>query len=98
VLPVRIDPGRDDGAARTWPEVVEAAVAECAAVVLAGSDADWSAQAGRLDWDCRDTLLHSFSPQRGPGSSWHALLEATGRVPDEGGAFLTAWRWRNTGT
>lgn len=44
-----------------WPEVVDAAVAECVGVVLAGSDADWTAKAGRLEWDCRGTVLHLAS-------------------------------------
>jgi hypothetical protein len=199
------DPGHVGRAARTWPEVLEAAVDECVAVVLAGSDADWSANAGRLDWDCRGTVLHLasdfvgyagqltaprphgyvpfdvvldgnpdaeglaevvratggllaaagrttavgvvswhpygmagpsdfcamgavealvhthdlseglevpweapewlaarvlqhlFSPEQRPGSAWHALLVATGRVPDDSGAFPTSWRWHNTG-
>jgi len=40
---------------------VDAAVAECVAVVLAGSDANWAAKAGRLEWDCRATVLHLAS-------------------------------------
>ena len=40
---------------------MEAAVAECVAVVHAGSDADWTAKAGRLEWDCRGTVLHLAS-------------------------------------
>ena len=44
-----------------WPAVLDAAVAELVQVVRAGSSADWSSKAGRLDWDCRETVLHVAS-------------------------------------
>jgi hypothetical protein len=44
-----------------WSGVVEASVGECVGVMRAGSGADWSSTAGRLDWDCRETALHLAS-------------------------------------
>lgn len=44
-----------------WPAVLDAAVNEVAAVVRSGALADWSAPAGRLEWDCRATVLHVAS-------------------------------------
>jgi hypothetical protein len=199
--------GDADAAGQTcWPDIVDAAVAECVAVVLAGSDANWAARAGRLEWDCRATVLHLasdfvgyagqltaprlhgyvpfdvvlegnpgaeelaevlratggllasvgrttragvlswhpygmagpadfcamgavealvhtydvslglkvpwaapeelaapvlqhlFTPPPLQHSSWHALLLATGRIPDDDGHISTSWRWHNTGT
>jgi hypothetical protein len=189
-----------------WPEIVDACVAECVGVVLAGSDADWTAKAGRLEWDCRGTvqhlasdfvgyagqltaprvrgyvpfdvvldgdpdaqelaevvratggllasvgrttpagvlswhpygmagpadfcamgavealvhtydvalglkvpwaapeelaapvLQHLFTPRPRQHSAWHALLMATGRIPDDDGLLSPSWRWHNTGT
>jgi hypothetical protein len=49
------------GAELPWPEVLAAAVEEVITVVGAGDGADWSARAGRLDWDCRATVLHLAS-------------------------------------
>jgi len=53
--------GENDGTAQTWSEVLDAAVSECVDVILGGSDAEWSLKAGRLDWDCRATVLHIAS-------------------------------------
>jgi hypothetical protein len=51
-----------DGAKRgAWPDVLDAAVSEVVDVVRQGSGADWSAKAGRLDWDCRRTVRHVAS-------------------------------------
>ena len=200
------DLGEADETALAWPEIVDASVAECVGVILAGSGGDWTAKAGRLEWDCRETVLHLasdfvgyagqltaprlrgyvpfdvvldgdpdsqelaevvratggllasvgrttpagvlswhpygmagpadfcamgavealvhthdlslglgvswtapewlaarvlqhlFSPARRPHSSWHGLLVATGRIPDDDGLMATSWRWHNTGT
>ncbi len=189
-----------------WPRALDAAVAEVISVVQAGSAANWSAKAGRLDWDCRKTvahlasdfvgyagqltaprqtgyvpfevmldetsdaqelaevvratggllssvgrtappgviswhpygmagshdfcamgvvealvhthdlsaglrvpweppdqlptlvLHHLFKQEPGPAASWPTLLQITGRTPDASGAFITKWRWQNTGT
>jgi hypothetical protein len=191
---------------RTWPDVLDAAVDEVVGVVHAGHDSDWTATAGRLDWDCRATVLHLASDFVGyagqltaprlsgyvpfdvvlegtsdadelaavmratggllssvgrtssprvlswhpygmagpadfcamgtaealvhahdlsaglevsweppdylaarvlnhlfqsdptPAASWPTLLQVTGRLPDETGAFVEQWRWQNTGT
>jgi hypothetical protein len=201
-----VNPAEVDANVGDWPKVLDAAVAECVRVVLEGSREDWSATAGRLDWDCRATvlhiasdlvayagqlaaprqrgyvpfdivfegtpdaeamaeviratggllgaaarttaagvlswhpygmagpvdfcamgaveaivhthdiaqgldiewqapgwlasrvLMHLFGRAAGPSDSWHSLLVATGRVPDDDGAYATSWRWYNTGT
>jgi Mycothiol maleylpyruvate isomerase N-terminal domain len=50
-----------DAIAPAWTDDLAAALAECLQVVRAGSHADWSRPAGRLDWDCRSTVLHLAS-------------------------------------
>jgi hypothetical protein len=53
--------GENDGAVLPWSDVLDVAVSECVGVILDGTDADWSSKAGRLDWDCRATVLHLAS-------------------------------------
>lgn len=57
-VPIERDPEHADW---DWPVILDAAVAECVGVVHSADGADWGARAGRLDWDCRATLLHLAS-------------------------------------
>jgi hypothetical protein len=50
------------------------------------------------EWLAARVLQHLFSPTTWPHGSWHALLVATGRIPDDDGRMSTSWRWHNTGT
>jgi hypothetical protein len=43
-------------------------------------------------------LQHLFTPPPPQHTAWHALLVATGRIPDDDGLISTSWRWQNTGT
>lgn len=48
-------------AAYFWPDALDGAVTECVRVILAGAASNWAAPAGRLEWDCRTTVVHLAS-------------------------------------